>query len=131
LSPDERWISFLAIQRTDAADCIIYVMSAAGGEWIPMTEGKYYDDKPHWSHDGKTLYFMSPRGGFFDLWGIRFDPKEGKKMGEPFLVRAFDKPGQRVVKDALVLDWALGRERVVLPLAQVSGNIWMLENVDR
>jgi Tol biopolymer transport system component len=130
-SPDERWICFLAVQRNDTAVRMIYVMPAAGGDWIPITEGKYRDDKPRWSPDGKRLYFMSTRRGFFDLWGIGFDPHDGKKVGKPFLVKAFDNPGQRVLQFGGLMELALSEQRFVLPITQVSGNIWVLENVDR
>ncbi len=130
-SPDERWICFLATSVKDTAVHTIHVMPAGGGDWIPITETKYYDDKPRWSPDGKTLYFMSPRRGSFDLWGIGFDPQEGKKVGEPFLVKPFDNPGQHVSQNLGLGHLALSAQRFVLPLAQVSGNIWVLENVDR
>jgi Tol biopolymer transport system component len=130
-SPDERWICFGATLRKDTAVRMLYVMPAAGGDWIPMTEGKYHDDKPRWSPDGKILYFMSSRRGFFDLWAIRFDPREGKKVGEPFLVKAFDNPGQRVLQTTGLMELSLSAERFVLPMTQVTGNIWVLENVDR
>jgi len=130
-SPDERWICFLAVQRKDTAVRTIHVMPAAGGEWLPITEGKYLDDKPRWSPDGKLLYFMSNRTGFFNLWAIRFDPEQGKSVGQPFLVKAFESPEQRFLRSAGQLQLAISEQRFVLPLSQVSGNIWVLENVDR
>jgi Tol biopolymer transport system component len=130
-SPDERWICFLAVHRKDAADHTIYVMPASGGAWIRMTEGKCQDDVPRWSPDGKTIYFMSPPTGFFNLWGIRFDPDQGKPVGKPFLVKAFESPGQRVLQNLADMALALSEHRFVLPLTQFSGNIWVLENVDR
>jgi Tol biopolymer transport system component len=130
-SPDEHWICFLAVQRKDAAVRTIYVMPAAGEEWLPITEGKHWDDKPRWSPDGKLLYFMSNRTGFFNLWAIRFDPEQGKSVGQPFLVKAFESPEQRYLRSAGQLQLGISEQRFVLPLSQVSGNVWVLENVDR
>jgi Tol biopolymer transport system component len=130
-SPDQRWICFLAVPVKDTAVRTLYVMPAAGGEWIPITEGKYHDDKPRWSPDGETIYFMSTRTGFFSLWGIRFDPDQGKPVDKPFLVKAFESPGQRVFQHVGAMDLGLSEHRFVLPLTQISGNIWVLENVDR
>ena len=127
-SPNERWICFLAVLQNHAVSTI-YVMPASGGAWIPITDGKQCDDKPRWSPDGKTIYFMSPRTGFFNLWGIRFDPDDGKPVGEPFLVKTFESPGRYPSPGGMEL--ALGEQRFVLPLMQLSGNIWVLENVDR
>ncbi len=71
------------------AESALYVVPAAGGAWTRITDGKHWDDKPRWSPDGKTIYFVSGRGGFFNVWGIHFDPAEGKPVGEPFRVSTF------------------------------------------
>ena len=60
-------------------------------EWTRITEGTSGDDKPRWSPDGKTLYFISSRAGLFNVWGMRFDPAIGQPVGEPFRVTAFDE----------------------------------------
>jgi serine/threonine protein kinase len=130
-SPDERWICFVAVPVKDMVVHTLFVMPAPGGEWRQITTGKYHDDKPRWSPDGKTLYFMSNRTGFFNLWGIRFDPDQGKPVGEPFLIKAFESPGQHVLQSIGQMELALSEHRFVLPLTQVSGNVWVLENVDR
>ena len=36
-SPDERWISFMAVDRGHREVSTIYVMPTAGGPWIPVT----------------------------------------------------------------------------------------------
>jgi serine/threonine protein kinase/Tol biopolymer transport system component len=130
-SPNGRWICFLATSRNDAGDKTIHVIPAAGGAWIPITKDRYVHDKPRWSPDGKILYFMASRTGSFNLYGIRFDPGEGKPLGESFLVKAFENPGQRVLQRVVDMQLALSEHRFVLPMTHVSGNIWVLENVDR
>jgi hypothetical protein len=92
-------------------------------EWTPITEGKYWDDKPRWSPDGRTLYFISSRAGFFNVWGIRFDPDKGQPVGEPFRVTAFENPGQMIYPVMTDLEMALAENRLVLPIMQVSGSI--------
>jgi Tol biopolymer transport system component len=73
-SPDDRWVSFIAAKAVEAGISTIYVIPAAGGEWRQITEGKYFDDKPRWEPSGRKLYFISNRTGFFNVWGIGFDP---------------------------------------------------------
>jgi hypothetical protein len=145
-SPDQRWICFLAVKAGDAGVSTIYVVPAPDltqqapsesketvrAEWTRITEGKYWDDKLRWSPDGKTIYFISSRAGFFNVWGIRFDPAKGQPVGDPFPVTAFENPGHMIYPRSLGnLQMALAEDRLVVPIMQVSGNIWVLENVDR
>jgi serine/threonine protein kinase/Tol biopolymer transport system component len=131
-SPDARWITFNAIQVTEAGVSTIYVVPASGGEWRRITEGKYWDDIPLWSPDGRTIYFVSDRSGFFNVWGIRFDPTSGKPVGEAFRVTAFESPGQMMSPRLVqLIGISLAADRLVLPITEVSGSIWILENVDR
>jgi Tol biopolymer transport system component/DNA-binding winged helix-turn-helix (wHTH) protein len=132
-SPDERWIVFEAIPEghEQPSASAIYVSPASGGSWIRITDGKRWDDKPHWSPDGKMIYFLSARSGFFNVWAIRFDPVRGKPLGDPFPVTALDGPSQMVPKFIPTIALSLTQDRLVLTVAQDSGNIWLLDNVDR
>jgi Tol biopolymer transport system component/DNA-binding winged helix-turn-helix (wHTH) protein len=130
-SPDERWISFIAVDANDAAIATLYVVPRAGGPWIRVTEGRYWDDKPRWAPDGRTLYFISNRAGFFNVWGVRFDPALGKPVGEPFRVTALESPGQIIVPYMTLMEMTLAADRLVVPIMEVSGGIWILENVEQ
>jgi Tol biopolymer transport system component/DNA-binding winged helix-turn-helix (wHTH) protein len=127
-SPDERWVSFIA--APDPSRSTVYVSPAGGGPWVRMTEGRYFEDKPRWSPDGRTLYFLSNRTGFWNLWGRRFDSSAGVPVGEPFQVSQFDTSAQ-MIRNLSNVQIAITRERLILPLTQSSGVIWVLENVDR
>jgi Tol biopolymer transport system component len=85
-SPDGQWISFNAFKSTDPVASTIYVASPSGGPWIRITEGQYRDDKPRWSPDGKTIYFVSSRTGFFNVWKVRLDPASRKTSDQPVRV---------------------------------------------
>src|SRR5206468_1350699 len=63
-SPDQRWISFIAVDSADAGISTVFVMPVAGGSWRAITEGLAYGDKPHWAPDERTIYFASDRGGW-------------------------------------------------------------------
>ena len=130
-SPDERWICFNALKANEAGVSTIYVVPSSGGEWTRVTEGRHWEGKARWSPDGKTIYFISNRTGFFNVWGIRFDPRTGKPAGEAFRVTEFENPGQMVLPLLGRLELALATDRLVLPIMEVSGSIWVLENVDR
>jgi len=130
-SPDNHWISFIAAKAFGAGLSTIYVVPASGGEWHQITEGKYFDDKPRWSPDGRKLYFISNRTGFFNVWGIGFDPATGTPVGEPFRVTAFENPSQMILNDVRIMEMALASNRLVLPIMEVSGDIWILDSIER
>jgi Tol biopolymer transport system component/DNA-binding winged helix-turn-helix (wHTH) protein len=130
-SPDGRWVSFNAVKATDSATSTIWVMPTSGGEWVRITEGKYWDDKARWAPDGRTLYFVSNRTGFFNVWGVHFDPTLGKPVGAPFRVTSFDSPARMILPHVVPMDIALAADRLILPIMEVTGSIWILENVDR
>jgi dipeptidyl aminopeptidase/acylaminoacyl peptidase len=130
-SPDEQWICFNVLKATESGVSTIYVAPAQDGEWTPVTEGKYWEGKGRWSPDGRTIYFVSNRTGFFNVWGIRFDPRAGKPVGEAFQVTDFESPAQMVLPLLGRLEMALALDRLVLPVMEVSGSIWILENVDQ
>jgi Tol biopolymer transport system component len=130
-SPDGRWISFNAFSATDPSVSTVYVISASGGEWIKLTEGRYWDDKSRWSPDGKAIYFVSNRTGFFNVWKVRIDPASGKPLDQPTRVTDFESSTQMIMPNIIQLEMALTSDRIILPMMETSGGIWVLENVDR
>src|SRR5262245_964035 len=130
-SPDQKWISFNAKNANEAGISTIYVVPASGGEWRRITEGKYVDDKPRWSPEGRRIYFVSNRTGFFNVWGIDFDPASGQPRGEPFRVTNFESPARMILPEVSIMEMALAADRIALPIMEVSGGIWILENVGR
>jgi dipeptidyl aminopeptidase/acylaminoacyl peptidase len=132
VSPDDRWIAVQAAPIVDPLVSTLYVVPRAGGRWMQVTEGRYWDDKPRWSADGRILYFVSSRRGDFNVWAIRFDPSAGIPTGNPFPVTSFGGP-RRMILPMLggPMQVAVGRDRMVLPIVDVAGGIWMLENVAR
>jgi Tol biopolymer transport system component len=130
-SPDERWIAFMAVKANDALASTICVMPAGGGEWRRLTDGKYLDDKLRWSPDGRMIYFTSSRGGFTNVWGVRFDPVKGQSVGEPLRVTKFENPNKLLAPPTRTSEISLSADRLALPIMEISGSIWILENVDR
>jgi len=130
-SPDGRWISFNAFNATDPSVSTVYVVSSSGGEWVKLTEGRFWDDKPRWSPDGKAIYFVSNRTGFFNVWKVRFDPASGKPLDQPMRVTDFETTTQMIIPNIIQLEMALTSDRIILPMMETSGSIWVLENVDR
>jgi serine/threonine protein kinase len=131
-SSDGRWVIFEAvgIQQTHE-ESTIYVMATAGGPWIRITDGKQWDDKPRWSPDSKVIYFLSRRSGFFNVWGVHFDLAKGKPVGDPFQVTTFDNPKLMVANGIQDVGLSLTQDRLAVTVAQISGSIWVLDNVEQ
>ena len=128
-SPDDRWIAFNAVRGTDLST--IYVVPAAGGEWTRITEEKGWSDKPNWSPDGRILYFVSDRiMGYLNVWGIHFDPGSGKPVGEPFQITSYKSESKMLWQERSLMNISVSEHRLVLPISEVEGSIWMLENMD-
>jgi Tol biopolymer transport system component/DNA-binding winged helix-turn-helix (wHTH) protein len=130
-SPNEKWISFIAVTPGDRSVARIYLMPAEGGAWIPVTDGTAYDDKPRWSPDGRTLYFISNREGRSNVWGQRIEPDTGAALGSPFRVTAFDEGRQSLAPYIGQLTMSVTPTRIVLPMYEATGQIWVLDGVDQ
>jgi len=132
-SPDGRWIVFEGLRnQPQGLETTLYVMAATGGAWIRITDGKHLVLTPRWSPDGKTIYFVSGRSDFFNVWGIRFDPTKGKPVGHPFSVTELNSLSLMVPRQITgSVGLSLTQDRLVLPLAQESGGIWMLDGIEQ
>ena len=76
------------------------------------------------------IYFISGRNGFFNVWGNRFDPVQGKPLGEAFQVTKFKGPALMIPQHIPSVELSVNQNQLVVTMEQVSGSIWMLENVD-
>jgi Tol biopolymer transport system component len=56
---------------------------AAGGTPEPVTHDEHIDWNPVWAPDGKSIYFVSDRGGSTNIWRVSIDQVSGKALAEP------------------------------------------------
>ena len=72
---------------------IVAAVSNHATTWTRILEDHVWPDKPRWSPDGRTLYFLS-RGadGYFNLWGVPIDPARGAQAGNRFKSRISARP---------------------------------------
>ena len=129
LSADQRWVVFTV--PTEPGASAVYVVPVAGGDRVKITSGMSYDDRPRWSPDGRIVYFLSSRSGFFNVWARRFDPERGVALGEPFAVTELNDPAKMIPPRTVQLGMAISRDRMIVPIAAASGNIWVLDGMNR
>jgi Tol biopolymer transport system component len=131
-SPNGRWIAFEAILGPDQVQLFVAPfqgMSTISHEsWIAATGGEVLNVVPRWSPDGNILYFLSSRDGYLCLWSQRLDPKTKRPVGEAKPVYHLHGASRSIsgVPGSL-LETSVARDKIVFPMSERSGNIWMVE----
>jgi eukaryotic-like serine/threonine-protein kinase len=78
-SPDGRNIVFQNVERTKFS---IKVVNVATRALTALTDGRFHDLNPVWSHLGKYVYFSSDRSGGLNIWRMELS-NEGAPIGVP------------------------------------------------
>ncbi len=74
-SPDGKWIVYASNEGLDSKrnqNFDIWLMAANGSKRTQLTTNGSEDRSPCWDNEGKTIYFLSNRGGAWNIW--RFQP---------------------------------------------------------
>jgi serine/threonine protein kinase len=130
-SPDGRWVIFNAQSRKTVGTSVLGVVPVTGGKWTPLTDARLWADKPRWSPDGRTIYFISNRNGaFFDVWGLPFDPVSGRAAGEEFRVTRNESPS-RTVAAAGGSELGVSDKWLAVPIVEAKGSVWVLDGIKR
>ncbi len=126
-SPDGKWISFT--KEWPAGQQLMVApfhpsTPATASEWVAVTSSGTYDFQPHWSSDGKVLYFVSDRDGFGCIWAQLMDPATQRPAGKPFALLHLHDPARRMRQNARHL--YVAGDKAVVTLEERVGSIWML-----
>jgi Tol biopolymer transport system component/DNA-binding winged helix-turn-helix (wHTH) protein len=128
ISPDQSWISFITVKGPIST---IYVARPDGGPWVRVSDLPAWDDKVRWAPDGRALYWASDRTGRFNVWGRRFDPVAGKPVGAAFPMTSLDNPQQGLPASIKGLEIALTADRLIAPIIEAAGGVWIIDHPDR
>ena len=90
-SPDGRWIAYVEGNQDyvygrnsigNIASSSIWLVSAQGGEPVQITDAQALNVSPVWMPDGRSLLFVSDRGGNRDVYRVHLT-RSGTHLGEP------------------------------------------------
>ncbi|HEY8549673.1 MAG TPA: hypothetical protein VIL35_06950 [Vicinamibacterales bacterium] len=128
-SPDNRWIVVLeplpTTNRTRLWIARFEDSPTPPDRWVALTGGEHWDDKPRWSPDGNTIYFVSLRDGFWCLWAQRLHPATRQPVGPARPVQHFHDARLSMNNTGFVgLETSLAHDRIVINLGELSGDIW-------
>ena len=128
-SPNGRWVVINAVQNQHSR---IYVVPFSTHlvpkqDWIPITDGTTWDDKPRFYTDGKLIFFTSDRDGFRCIWAQRLTA-DMHPSGSSFAVYHFHS-SRRSVGNAAIgrMSLAVGPETLVFNQVEYAGNLWLLD----
>jgi len=137
-APDGRWITFNATSGAGQTRSEVFIAPYRKGrqtpesEWIAVTDGWGWDDKPRWSPDGNIVYFTSDRDGFRCIWMQRLDPQAKRPVGDPTALYHFHSARRSPMNLGLGgLEMSVTRDKIVLNLGEQTGNIWLAELEER
>jgi hypothetical protein len=135
-SPDDRWLAVEAV-RTQG-DSRLYVVPLSDGmpgaieSWIPIEVEEDWADKPRWSPDGNTLYFISQRDGFRCVWAQPLNSETKHPSGPALAIQHFHSASLSMANVPVgFLEIEIARDRLLLTLGELSGNIWSSQLAER
>jgi len=122
------WVTFLSARN----HAQIFAVPFNGKEvpiqnWIPITDGTAWDDKPTFSSDDKLIYFTSDRDGYRCIWAQRLTG-DMHPSGSPFVVRHFHSQRRSLANlpiGRMSLD--AGSGVLVFNQGEYTGTLWLYD----
>jgi serine/threonine protein kinase len=131
-APDGAWIS--VVVHIDANRTRVFAIPICDGpavsesQWIPITDGASWDDRPRWSPLGNVIYFISKRDGFECIWKQALDPASRRPVGPPLAVHHFHSTGLSMMHMGLDrLGLSVAADKLAFNLLELRGNVWMIQ----
>jgi hypothetical protein len=94
-------------------------------DWIPITDGASWDDKPRFSQTGNLLFFVSDRDGYRCLWAQTLK-SDMHPAGEPSVVYHSHR-SSRSIGNIFTLELGVGPDFLVFNQGEFTGNLWLLD----
>lgn len=129
-SNDGDWVTFNAVSPGHSQLYIAPFRKALvpQSEWIPITDGSGWDDKPHFSHNDKLLFFTSDRDGYRCIWAQPLSSSM-HPIGKPWPVYHSHGSGRSIGNTSIgTLELGVGPNMIVFNQQEFTGDIWLLDS---
>ena len=105
----------------------LWVMDAAdGANPTPIAVSEAQEGWSAWSPDERWFFFASDRSGSFNIWAQRFGTEE-----QPFQVTSFAALAHGLPEAVVYTKFAVVSGRLIIPVEDRSGGLWLLEHINR
>jgi Tol biopolymer transport system component/DNA-binding winged helix-turn-helix (wHTH) protein len=134
-APDGRAVGLIGCdaERT-GTECRIFVvpLKADGSPepegWAEIDHPSPWDDKPRWSPDSGTIYFISDRDGHYCLWSQALNRATKRPAGKPAPLYHFHDSRLAMINVGTgLLEIDVARDKIVMGLGELTGNLWRLK----
>lgn len=128
-SAQNQYLAFTASGENDTKQIFaVHFPNTTGkpmGQWISITESSTYSDRPRWSGDGKTIFYVSRRDGFSCIWGQRFDSNLGKPAGPAFAVMHYHNLRMSPARTSpSAFDLSVEGDNIYLNVGEETASLW-------
>ena len=74
------------------------------------------------------LYFTVRQGGFWNVWGVRFDSTHGAPIGPAFQITHLDNVRRMISPIRVISDIGVSADRLVVTVMEQTGSVWLLDD---
>ena len=130
-SPDSEYLAFTA--STNGGTKQVYAVHfpqstrSAEGPRVLLTPVSHGAEKPRWSHDGKSLFYLSDQDGHLCVWSQRFSPGEREPLGPPLPIMHYHDYPRFSPNSAAPVSrgFSVVRESIFLNVGEEIETIWI------
>jgi len=124
-SPTGRQIAYWTNRDGGGGD-IWAVDAQNGGSPVPLAVSEAQEGWSAWSRDERWFFFASDRSGSFNIWAQEIGSGDG-----PFQVTNFTALNHGLPEGVIYTKFAVTADRLIIPVEDRSGGIWVLEEISR
>lgn len=129
ITSDGHWLA-LVLRKPPTEHKIVAVpfrngVASPESEWVTISDGGYWVDKPRWSPDGNVIYYVSDQDGFVCIWARHLHPLTKKPIGDAVPMGHFHRR-RNSLGTVYGFELSVAKDKLVFNVGENSGEIWSL-----